>query len=225
VAFIKGPLDPYRVRRREGLTKLNSYIQPKIYRLIDHYMISFQVPVAARAAGISLNTAIRHLKRPIVQAEIEKRKAEERERLKMTSEEVLQELAKIGRANVASFIDDKGEVLQPSKWPKDYARAVSKFSSKTHKTKTGSTTTREICLHDKMRALETLSKHLGLTDSKNQQTTNMLLVNLPMDQLLSMAKEAMTVLDATVVEPKKLAAAVEDAEIVSETVKEVKDEP
>ena len=204
MAFIKGPLDPYRVRRRENLDKLNSYIQPKIYRLIDHYMISFQVPVAARAAGMALSTAIRHLKRPIVQAEIERRKAEERERLKMTSEEVLQELAKIGRANVATFVDDKGRVLPPSKWPKEYAGAVAKFSSRTRKTETGSVTTREIALHDKMSALNTLSKHLGLIDSKNPQTSNLMLVNLPMDKLLDMAKEAMTVLDAKVVEPKAL---------------------
>lgn len=96
-------------------------------------------------------------------AEIQKRQAKLRGKLEITQERVLEELAAIAFANGTDFatITHNGLVrLTPTdEVPEEKKKAVASIKEGQYGT--------EIKLHDKVRALELLGKHLGVFDANN----------------------------------------------------------
>ena len=107
--------------------------------------------------------AIELLNKTHVSAEIQKRQAKLRGKLEITQERVLEELAAIAFANGTDFatITHNGLVrLTPTdEVPEEKKKAVASIKEGQYGT--------EIKLHDKVRALELLGKHLGVFDTNN----------------------------------------------------------
>lgn len=130
--------------------------------LADAYLAEGSVKAAAKRAGYSCGHASKVLRKPAVHAYIDRHLQERRERIEVTQDAVLTELAKIGFANVSEFAR-----LMGGKKDEDFVRAlklladeeagagaVAQIKQGTHGV--------EIKLYDKLKALELLGKHLGL---------------------------------------------------------------
>lgn len=146
-----------------SVAKLND----KQKRFVDEYLVDLNATAAAKRAGYSEKSAsriaIELLNKTHVSAEIQKRQAKLRGKLEITQERVLEELAAIAFANGTDFatITRNGLVrLTPTdEVPEEKKKAVASIKEGQYGT--------EIKLHDKVRALELLGKHLGVFDTNN----------------------------------------------------------
>ena len=142
-----------------GMAKLT----PKQAQFVDEYLVDLNATAAAIRAGYSEKTArfigAENLTKPNVSAEIAQRRARLRSKLEISQEAVLQELASIAFANGTDFVTVTGAgllcVRPTSEVPKNRLPAIAGI-------KYGAQTGIEIKLHDKVRALELLGKHLGV---------------------------------------------------------------
>lgn len=148
-------------------------LTPKQRRFIDEYLIDLNATQAAIRAGYSKKTAqqigAENLSKPVIQAEIQKRQAKLQNKLEITQERVLQELAAIAFANGADFakVVNIGslpmvemiptEELTPEKLPAIAGIKANQYGV-------------EVKLHDKVKALELLGKYLGTFDGGPAQT-------------------------------------------------------
>lgn len=145
------------------MAKLND----KQKRFVDEYLVDLNATAAAKRAGYSEKTARSQGQRLLthvdIQAAIQKRQARLRGKLEITQERVLDELAAIAFANGTDFatITHNGLVrLTPTdEVSEEKKKAVAAIKEGQYGT--------EIKLHDKVRALELLGKHLGVFDANN----------------------------------------------------------
>ena len=131
-------------------------------RFVDEYLVDLNATAAARRAGYSEKTAevigYENLRKPQIMAAIHERQQNLQGKLEITQEAVLQELAAIAFANGTDFVTVTGAgllcVKATSEVPKNKLPAIAgiKYSQLGI----------EIKLHDKVRALELLGKHLGV---------------------------------------------------------------
>lgn len=142
-------------------------LTPKQERFVDEYLTDLNATQAAIRAGYSEKTAYsigeENLKKPEIAARIEKRRAAQIKRTEITADRVVMELARIAFADGTAFaeITPRGAVkLTPTKELAPDQRAA--FAG-VKKGKFGT----EIKLHDKVKALELLGKHLGVFDVQN----------------------------------------------------------
>jgi len=172
------------LRDVEGLTRSD-------HILLAEYMKDCNPAATAQRLGratISVRTRI--CKSPLREA-IDRRLVAREKRLQMTGDEVLRELAKIGRANISDFLDDTGQVLPPTKWPEDKKAAISNYSKKIFVDKNGQEQHTTKLGTKKLEALTLLSKHLGLVTEHKDISIHATLALLPMDQLMLEAKKAL----------------------------------
>lgn len=98
-----------------------------------------------------------------VSAEIQKQQAKRQKRVEITQEKVLEELAAIAFANGADFatVNQNGivRITPTSELPEEKRKAIASIKEGQYGT--------EVKVHDKVKALELLAKHLGMFDSKN----------------------------------------------------------
>lgn len=121
---------------------------------------------AAKRAGYSEKTAevigYENLRKPQIKEEIQKRQENLQSKLEITQERVLEELAAIAFANGTDFVTvtETGllNVKPTHKVAKDKLPAIASIKYNQLGV--------EIKLHDKVRALELLGKHLGVFDSR-----------------------------------------------------------
>jgi len=139
-------------------------------KFCDEYLVDCNATQAAIRAGYSPKTAYsigeENLRKPELQAEIQKRKIELQNKLEITQEKVLQELASIAFANGADFakIEDNDTVkmiptdkLSSEKLPAIAGIKVNQYGV-------------EVKLHDKVKALELLGKYLGTFEGNGAQS-------------------------------------------------------
>ena len=138
-----------------------SKLTPKQQKFVDEYLVDLNATQAAIRAGYSKKTAysigIENLRKPEIADAIAKRQKCLRNKLEISQEAVLRELAAIGFANGTDFVQIKGgrvvvadtDTVAPEKLP-----AIAGIKDGMYGT--------EVKLHDKVRALELLGKHLGL---------------------------------------------------------------
>lgn len=137
-------------------------LTPKQKRFVDEYLVDLNATAAARRAGYSDKTACEQGSRLLanvkVQAAIQERQKTLQGKLAITQERVLEELASIAFANGTDFvtITHAGllNVKATSDVPKDKLPAIAGIKYNQQGI--------EIKLHDKVRALELLGKHLGV---------------------------------------------------------------
>lgn len=140
-------------------------LSPKQERFVEEYLIDFNATRAAKAAGYSEKTAysqgFEQLKKPEIQAKIADARARMSKRTEITQDKVLNELAKVGFANIWHFlkVNDSGEyVADLSGATEEQVAAISWASFDGP----GRVTIR---MHDKLAALDKIAKHLGMYEA------------------------------------------------------------
>ena len=147
-------------------------LTPKQQRFCDEYLVDLNATQAALRAGYSKKTAysigVENLRKPEIQAEIQKRQNRLRNKLEITQEKVLRELAAIAFANGSDFakVVNIGslptvEMIPNDELPPEKLPAIAGIKT----TQTGV----EVKLHDKVKALELIGKYLSLFDGAAEQ--------------------------------------------------------
>ncbi len=153
-------------------------LNDKQQRFVEEYMIDLNATQAAIRAGYSVKNAAsigaQLLKKTQVQRAIARARAERSRRTGITSDRVLQELARIAFVNAADLIDPETAQVLPDASPDDL-KVISGVKVKyvPHKELNDDgeimivdAIEREVKMCDKVRALDMLCKHLGLYDAK-----------------------------------------------------------
>ena len=167
-------------------------LTPKQQQFVREYLIDFNATQAAIRAGYSPKTAqvigAENIKKPMVAAEIQRLGQKTAQKLEITRESIMQELAAIGFARASDFVRVEtepttrlgvhpltGEIISlPSycqtvritntdELPEDKAAALAGIKQGTNGI--------EVKLHDKVRALELLGKAVGVFDSGRDTST------------------------------------------------------
>ena len=155
-------------------------LTPKQARFVQEYLIDLNAAQAAIRAGYSAKTArvIGHenLTKPDIAAAIEKARAKRAERAELTGDMVVDELRKIGFANMADYMKSTPEgdpyldfsALTPAQTAalsevtvEDYVEGRGEDARQVKRVK--------FKLHDKQAALVALARHLGMFDPKARQ--------------------------------------------------------
>ncbi len=137
-------------------------------RFVDEYMLDYNATQAAvrcgsRKGAVASVQGCRMLKNVNVRAEIERRRAERRERIEISQEMILEELAAIAFSNIGIYARWKGRqltVYESSSLTPEELSVIEEISTRTNR----HGTTLKIKLHDKLAALEKLMRILGMTE-------------------------------------------------------------
>lgn len=160
---------------RKTVQKLNE----KQIRFCQEYVIDLNATQAAIRAGYSSKTAYsqgqRLLKHVEAKQVIDKLRAKKNEKLEITAERVLAELAKIGFADTGEFINGNNQVKEIKFLDKEKTAAIESVS--TVISPDGRIQTK-IKLHDKVAALEKLGRHLGIFEKDNSQKRDVIKVTV-----------------------------------------------
>lgn len=132
------------------------------------YLIDLCAKQAALRAGYAPSTAADAWKwirdddptKPEVKAEIDKLMAERSKRTGINADRVLRELGRIAFADVSDVVDAEDGGIKKDASREDTA-AVAYV-----RIRQGRAPEKEVRMHDKVRALELLGRHLGVTDKK-----------------------------------------------------------
>jgi phage terminase small subunit len=135
---------------------------PRQQRFLDEYLVDLNGYRAAKRAGYAeggaRNVASQLLKKPEIAAAVARAQQERRERLRITADRVLSELARIAFADIGRLVtrNEKGLVLKDTDdlSPDDLAAVSTIEVSADGKGR--------IRLHSKLRALDAIARHLGL---------------------------------------------------------------
>jgi len=146
-------------------------LTPKQARFVDEYLVDLNATKAAIRAGYSENGAhvqgSQLLSNPKVSDLIVAKRAELSKKTEITQERVLLELKRIAFSNMknlAEWSDDIGVQFKDlSEIPDDVSATISEIASDATHLKGGMILVkRRVKLHDKMKALDMLAKHLDL---------------------------------------------------------------
>ena len=155
-------------------------ITDKMRQFVDEYLIDLNGTQAAIRAGYSESTAQEQssqlLARPDIRALIEQAQKDRVDRVQINQDTTVNELKTIAFSDVADFVIVKeGGVIEQrpfNELKKEQTRCVKKIKQtvRTAQSSDGSilhqTATLEIELHDKLKALELLGRHLGIFNDR-----------------------------------------------------------
>ena len=149
----------------------------KQIRFVDEYLVDFNGTQAAIRAGYSEKTAAataaRLLRNVNIQAEISRRQKDLQRRTEVTQERVVMELARVAFADATDYVQvetriiNRGEVKVPIELAvhKETAELSADQRAAIASIKQGANGV-EIKLHDKIKALELLGRHIGMFNDK-----------------------------------------------------------
>ena len=147
-------------------------------RFIEEYLVDLNATQAAIRAGYSEKTAMEQgyqlLQKTSVQECIQKRMDGRSKRTEITSDRILEEIAKIGFSDVRNILTETDHLRRVSSLPDDVAACVQSIEVVTRQTgQTDADGNKEveyvhkIRLADKLKGLELLGKHLVLFTEKH----------------------------------------------------------
>lgn len=152
-------------RRKGGRKPSRQKLTALQRRFIEEYQLDRNAMQAAIRAGYSSETAkgkgAALLKNPLIREAINAAEHERLEAFGVTQDRVIMELARVGFADLRNVMDwdENGATLRPSRdLTADEAAAISELMTKTGKDGVQF----RVKLHDKLKALEMLSRHLGI---------------------------------------------------------------
>jgi phage terminase small subunit len=169
-------------------------LTPKQERFVAEYLIDLNGSAAARRAGYSERTANEQAARLLanvnIQSALQAAKLDREKRTGITADKVLCELANIANADITDFlefgpetieeVDEQGEpvrVVRSSVVVKPSSQVDGRMVAEVSQGKDGSI---KFKLHDKMKALEMLGRHLSMfTDNLNHQGQVNVQFNIP----------------------------------------------
>lgn len=149
----------------------------KQIRFVDEYLVDFNATQAAIKAGYKAKTAhvigAENLRKPKIAEEIARRQKDLQRRTEISQERVLRELARVAFADAADYVQvetriiNRGEVKVPielvvhketAELSADQRAAIASIKQGAHGV--------EVKLHDKIKALELLGRHIGMFTDK-----------------------------------------------------------
>ena len=144
-------------------------MSPKQQRFVEEYMADLNATQAAVRAGYSPKTAAEQGSRLLtnvnVSDAVSRMTAEQSRRTGVTADRIIREMAKIAFANIADVANLDEATARGGAAEEDTA-AVQSVKVKRIQTDGGEIVEREVKLHDKVRALTELGKHVGLFDTR-----------------------------------------------------------
>lgn len=154
-----------------------SALTPKQTRFVQEYLVDLNAAQAAIRSGYSAKTAEtcgpRLLRNAQVKAAVEAGQAKVHAKLEISAGRVLQELARVGFADIRRLFDEHGNLRPICELDDDTAAAIASIEVEEvvsgDKTKT-KTVTRKIRRHDKNAALTTLARHFRLIGDRIELT-------------------------------------------------------
>lgn len=156
-------------------------LTPKQQRFVEEYLIDLNATQAAIRAGYSAKNADKIgpelLGKTRVAEAIKQAMAERSRRTGINQDRVLRELAKIAFVNAGDVVNmDEATVREGA--IRDDLAAISSVKVKTIPTESGEIVEREVKLHDKLKALELIGKHLGMFRDKVDMNVEVNLADL-----------------------------------------------
>jgi phage terminase small subunit len=152
-----------------------SQLTDKQKRFCEEYIIDLNATQAAIRAGYSEKTAYsigqENLKKPEIAEFLKKVQNELSERTKIKAEDVINELAKIGFSDIKNYYESDTNQKDITQLDNKFTAAVSSIKVTEMEGDKWSKTVKEFKLHDKVKALEDLGKHLGIFEKDNKQKT------------------------------------------------------
>jgi len=156
--------------KKETRRKKKELVNPKQLKFCYEYLIDLNQSQAYTRAGYTTKNAnvmaSQLMANPNIQAKIQELRIELQRKTKITPESVIQELAKIGFSNIKDFVNGNNSILEIKHIDNNIAASLS--SIKTTVNANGVVVT-QVRLHDKVKALEGLGKHLGIFEKDNRQ--------------------------------------------------------
>jgi phage terminase small subunit len=153
-------------------------LTPKQIRFVDEYLVDFNATQAAIRAGYSEKNAYQigseNLRKPQIQSEIARRQKDLQRRTEISQDRVVKELARIAFADASDYAcietymyENKEGTLSPIQVvsPKDTGVLSDDQRAAIAGIKQGANGI-EIKLHDKIKALELLGRHIGMFNDK-----------------------------------------------------------
>ena len=149
----------------------------KQIRFVDEYLVDFNATQAAIRAGYKAKTAhvigAENLRKPKIAEEIARRQKDLQRRTEVTQERVVKELARVAFADATDYVQvetriiNRGEVKVPIELAvhKETAELSADQRAAIASIKQGANGV-EIKLHDKIKALELLGRHIGMFNDK-----------------------------------------------------------
>ena len=153
-------------------------LTPKQMRFVDEYLVDLNATQAAIRAGYSTKTAAfigaQNLKKLQIAEEISRRQKDLQRRTEVTQDRVVKELARIAFADMTDYAqvetrmiekDDGTEVSYQAVALKETAELSAEQRAALAGIKQGANGI-EVKLHDKIKALELLGRHIGMFNDK-----------------------------------------------------------
>jgi phage terminase small subunit len=151
-------------------------LTPKQKRFVEEYLVDLNATKAAERAGYSADTARQigseNLSKPVIQEAINVAVEERSQRVEVTQDMVVRELAMISFVDIRQAFDADGNLLPVKDLPENVARAIGGLDLRHVKTRTlgndGEETVTEeeyvknLKLIDKKGGLELLGRHLKM---------------------------------------------------------------
>lgn len=165
-------------------------LTPKIKRFCEEYIKDLNGTQAAIRAGYSAKTAKEQssqlLTKPNVQNFLSELKQSLSSKNEGLAQQVIDELKKLGFANIQDYIESENEIKDLTKIDRDKAAAVESIKKTvtefgSNGESSGKKTSIQFKLYDKISALEKLGRHLGIFELDNQQKAPVINVNITDD--------------------------------------------
>lgn len=155
------------------MNEIKPNLTPKQQLFIQEYLVDLNATQAAIRAGYSENTAYsigqENLKKPEIQEAVQKFMKLREIRTQITQDRVLAELAKIAFSDLNEFVevDESGKIkVKPSN------QVDGTVLSEISESVTQNGRTKKVKLHDKMKALELIGRHLAMFTDKQEIKVN-----------------------------------------------------
>ena len=148
---------------------------------VEEYLVDLNATQAAIRAGYSKKTAnflgMENLRRPHVAAAIKMAMDERSQRTKITQDDVLRSWFAIATADIRDVVEwkmgalgsEEQEAILPTLRARDSADLPPNISSAIADVSMSRDGTIRVKMHDKMRALDSLARHLGMFEKDNEQ--------------------------------------------------------
>ncbi|MGJ1211939.1 terminase small subunit [Sphingobacterium multivorum] len=157
-------------------------------RFVKEYLIDLNATQAAIRAGYKNGEIGRQLiTKNYVSEAIKNAQQEISKRTDITIDRVLNEYAKIAFSDVRNILTPDGGLKDAFEWDDETAGAVASIKSFEVTTPEGEKlgTNREIKMYDKLRALDSIGKHLGFFETDNKQKQSQIDVNVLSDDTIN----------------------------------------
>lgn len=150
-----------------------SGLEDKQEMFCREYLKDLNGTQAAIRAGYSAKTAHsianENLIKPEIHNYIQELKAKRAEKLEISANKVLEELAKIGFSDLKDFLNNDYSLKNLDQIDTSKSGAIQSIQKEIIQGETYTNTTVKFKLHDKLSALEKIAKHIGFFEKDNEQ--------------------------------------------------------